>query len=71
MGLLQEKLSKNDNKSDKIKFKDLSELGIPDIFIDMMLCQGFSKSSILTVILTCCNALVPYFLFKGFVIVET
>ena len=29
------------------------------------------KSSISTVILTCLNALVPYFLSKGFIIVET
>ena len=36
-----------------------------------MSCHGLSKYSILTVILTCRSALVPYYLSKGFVIVET
>ena len=34
-------------------------------------CHGFDKSTILTVILTCRNSLVPSYLSKRFIIVET
>ena len=68
--MLQDKLSKHDNKSEKTKFNNFSGLGIPDIFMNIMSCHEFSKSSISTVILKCCSALAPYHLSKGFVIFE-
>ena len=46
-------------------------LEIPEILMNIMLCHGFTKSSTLTVILTCRSALVPYYFSKGFVIFET
>ena len=36
-----------------------------------MSCHGFVKSSILIVILTCRNSLVPYDLSKGYFVIET
>ena len=70
MGMLQYKWSKHD-----IFFKDqvqwFSGLGIPEIFINIMPCHGFSKPSISTVISTCCSDLDPYYISKVFVIVET
>ena len=70
MGLFQERQSKHDNKFEKNKFNYLSGLGIPNILMNIMSCNGFDKSSILTVILTCRSDLVPHYLYKGFVIVE-
>ena len=67
--LLQDKLSKHNNKFENTKFKNISGLVIPDIFINIMPCHGVSKSSILTFILTCHSVLVPYYLSKIFVIV--
>ena len=49
----------------------MSGLGIPDILMNIMSCRGFVKYLLSTVILACCNALVPYHISKGFVIVET
>ena len=46
-------------------------LEIPEILMNIMSCHGFTKSSTLTVILTCRSALVPYYFSKGFVIFET
>ena len=71
LGLLQEKLSKHDDKSKNAKFNNLSGLGIPDILVNIMSGHGFVKSSISTFILTCRNALFPYYLSKGFFITET
>ena len=48
----------------------MSGLGIPEILMNIMSCQGFDKSSISTVILIYLNALVIYYLYKSFVIVE-
>ena len=53
LGLLQEKLSKHDDKSKNAKFNNLSGLGIPDILMNIMSCHVFLKSSISTVIFTC------------------
>ena len=39
--------------------------------MNIISCHGFAKSSILTVILTCHNDLVPHYLSKIFFIVET
>ena len=39
--------------------------------MNIMSCHGFSKSPILTVILSCLSDLFTYYLSKGFVIVET
>ena len=47
-----------------------SGLGVYKIFMNIMSCHGFSKYSTSTVILTFRSALVPYYLSKGFVIVE-
>ena len=69
-GLIQEKLSKNDNNFKNTVFKDLSGLVIPDILMKIMPCHGFVKYSISTVILTCRNSLFPCYLSKGFFIVE-
>ena len=69
--MLQDKLSKHDNKSEKTKFNNFSGLGIPDIFMNIMSCHGFVKYSISTVILTCFNAIVPHYLSEGFFIFET
>ena len=61
LGFIQEKASKHDNKFENTKFNDLSELVIPDIFMDIISFYGFVKYSILTVILSCCNDLVSHF----------
>ena len=71
LDLLQEKLSKHDNNFKDTKFDYFTVLGIPDILINIISCHGFVKSSISTVILTYHNALVPYYLSKGFFVVET
>ena len=71
LGLLQERLSKHYNNFKNTKFNNLSALQIPEILMNIMSCNGFVKSSISTIILTCCNALVPYYISKGFIIVET
>ena len=71
LGLFQDNSFKYDNKFKNTKLNDLSGLGIPDILMNIMSFHGFAKSSILTVILTCRNALVPYYFSKGFFIVET
>ena len=70
LGLIQEKLSKHDNNFKNNNFKDLSGLVIPDIFMNVISCHLFVKSSISTLILKCCNDLVPYYTSKVFVIVE-
>ena len=44
LGLLQEKLSKDNNNSKKTNFNDLSELGIPEISMTIMSCHVFVKS---------------------------
>ena len=46
-------------------------MGIPEILMNIMSCNGFSKYPISTVILICRSALVPYDLNKVFLIVET
>ena len=71
MGLIQNKLSKHGNKFENIKFKGLSGLEIPEIYMDIMSCYGFAKYSISTVILTYQNALVLYEISKGFIIALT
>ena len=71
LGLLQDKLSKHDNKFEKTRFTNFSGLGIPDILMNIISCHGFSKSSIITVIFTCRSSLVPYYLSKVFSVVET
>ena len=55
----------------KYQVQLFSGLGILDIFMNIMSCHGFVKSSVSTVILTCHNYLVMYYLSKGFVVVET
>ena len=69
--LIQEKFPKHDNNFENTRFKDFSRLGIPEILMNIISCRGFSKSSVLTVILTCRSALVPYYLSKRFIIVKT
>ena len=71
LGLLQEKLSKHDKNFRKTKFNDLSQLGMPDILMNIISCHGFVKSSSSKLILTLRNSLVPYYLSKGFLIFET
>ena len=71
LGMLQDKLSKHDNKFENTKFNNLSELGIPDILMNIISCHGFSKSSISTSILKCRSALVPcYPPFKNVIVGE-
>ena len=70
LGFLQEKLSKNNNNIEKTKFNDWSRLVIPEIFGNIMSFHRFFRSSISTFILTCRNALVPYYISKVFVTVE-
>ena len=65
-GLIQDKLSKHYNKFENTRVKNLSGLVIPDILINIMSCNGLSKYSISTVILTYCSSLVPYYISKGF-----
>ena len=69
LGLLQEKLSKHNDNFKKTKFKILSGLVIRDIFMNIVSCHGFIKSSMPKVILTGCNAIVMYYLSKVFFIV--
>ena len=45
----------------------MSGLVIPEILINIMPCHGFSEVTTATVIITCCSALVPYYLSKGFI----
>ena len=49
----------------------MSGLGIPEILMNTMSYHGFVRYSISTVILTCSNVLVPYYLSRGFVKVKT
>ena len=44
---------------------------MPDIFINIISCHGFSKSSISKIIFTYCSTLVTNYLYKGFIVVET
>ena len=67
--MIQDKLSKHDNKFENTKFKTFFGFGVPEILMNIMSCHGFSKSSISTVILTYQSALVN--ISKIFVIVET
>ena len=71
LSLLLKALHKNDNNFENTKFKDLYGLVIPDIFMNIMSCHEFAKSTISTVILTWRNYLFSYYLSKGFVIIET
>ena len=48
----------------------MSGLVTPEIFMNIISCHIFSKSSTSTVILTCRSALFPYDLYKVFVVVE-
>ena len=70
LGILQRKLSSEENKFWKTKFNDLSGLGIPEILMNIMPCHGFSKLTTSTVILTCHSAFVPYYWTKRVFIVE-
>ena len=49
----------------------MSGMGIHAILINIMSCHRFSKSETLTVILKWISTLVPYYLNKVFLIVET
>ena len=62
--LLQGKLSKHDDNFKNIKFNNMSGLGVPEILMNIVSCHGYVKSSISTVILKCCNTLVPYYISK-------
>ena len=46
-------------------------MGIPDILVNIMSCNVFSKYSMSTAILTCRSDLVLYYISKAFFIVET
>ena len=65
------RLSKHDNNFENTKLKHLSGFVIPDILMNILSCHGISKYSISTGILTCCSALVIYYLSKLFIILET
>ena len=54
----------------KTRFNSLSGLGISGILINIISCIGFSKLTTSTEILTCCSALVPYYLPKLFINVD-
>ena len=69
LGILKTK-SAYDNKLGKTKFNVLSVLGISEIMMNIMSCNGFSKVTTSTLILTYCSAFVPHCLSKGFIIVE-
>ena len=62
-GILQQNLSDlaHDNKLEKNKFNDLSELCTPEILINIISCHGFSILTTSKVILTCHSSLVPYY----------
>ena len=45
-------------------------MGTPEVLINIMLCHCFSKVIESTLTITCYSALVPYYLSKGFIIVE-
>ena len=53
-----------------MKFNDFSGLDIPEILINIMSYHIFYKVTTSTVILSCCSDPVPYYLSKGFIIVE-
>ena len=71
LGLLQYELSKQNNKFENTKFKNVSALVIPDVLMNITPYHGFYKYPISTVILSCLIDLVPYYLSEGIYIVET
>ena len=64
-------LSKHDKNFKNTKFGDFSGLAITEILMNIMARHGLEKSTIPAVILTFPNALVTYYISKGFFIVET
>ena len=54
----------------KMKFNDLSGLGIPEILMDIISYHDFSNFTISTMVITCHGALVTCYLSKVFIIVE-
>ena len=49
----------------------MSGMGTPEILMNIMSCHGFSKYTASSVILTCRGSLVPCYLNKVFITVET
>ena len=45
-------------------FKDISNISIPELLMNIMSCNGFVKDNKSTVILSCCRKWVSYDLFK-------
>ena len=53
-----------------MKFNDFSGLVIHEIMMNIMSCHGFLKVTTSIVIIACRSSLVPYYLSRGFIIVE-
>ena len=71
LGLIQKYLFKHDNNFEKNKLNNISGLGIHEMLMHNVLCNGFAKYSISTVILIYCSALIIYYFYKASVNVET
>ena len=68
---LQENLSRHNINFGNIKFNNLSGLGINEILMNIMSYHSLAKSTTLRVIFACLTALVPYYISKGSIIIET
>ena len=54
------------NKHDDQDYNNLFGIGIPDIFMNMLSCQGFINNNDSIVILKCPNKMSQYYFNKGF-----
>ena len=54
-------------KPEGMDFDNLFGIGIPDIFMNMLLCQGFINNNDSIVILKCPNRMSQYYFNKGFI----
>ena len=60
------KLSLNDNFFQDSAFDDISDIGITQLFMNIMYCHEFLKEYKTTVILTHCIKLLTYYISKRF-----
>ena len=61
LGIVKKQLSLFYNTFVKTKFNYLPGLVIPEIFLNIMTRHGYARSPNSSVILSCVNALVPYY----------
>ena len=54
-------------KHEGVDYDNLFGIGIPDIFMNMLSCQGFTNNNESIVILKCPNRMSQYYFNKGFI----